>query len=197
MKKVYLIIILVIINLFLLCGKIYSNKLKTIDLKLKEDEIAIVILSLQNSKSFLLKVQDIYLLYTVFYQSGKDLENSVSLFTDKVDYVFMNEEYPLSYPYKIHLDGLTVIQNVQLEPNRIHYNNYTFCINEKENCDFIYLTKEIGNIHQKSAIFYDESLSKEYIESFHDDWIDVYKTTNESYTILILGNDYEVIHLDQ
>jgi len=37
MKKVYLIIVLVIVNLFLLCGKIYSNKLKNINLKLKED----------------------------------------------------------------------------------------------------------------------------------------------------------------
>jgi len=125
------------------------------------------------------------------------LENNVALFTEKVDYVFMNEEYPLSYPYKIQLDELTVIQNIQLEPNRLHYNNYTFCINEKENCDFIYLTKEIGDIQQKSTIFYDEFLAQEYIESFHDDWIDVYKITNESYTILVLGNDFEIIHLEQ
>ncbi len=197
MKKVYLIIVLVIVNLFLLCGKIYSNKLKNINLKLKEDEIAVVILSLQDSKSLLVKAQDIYLLYTFSYENSKNLENNVALFTEKVDYVFMNEEYPLSYPYKIQLDELTVIQNIQLEPNRLHYNNYTFCINEKENCDFIYLTKEIGDIQQKSTIFYDEFLAQEYIESFHDDWIDVYKITNESYTILVLGNDFEIIHLDQ
>ncbi len=196
MKKVYLIV-LVIVNLFLLCGKIYSNKLKNINLKLKEDEIAVVILSLQDSKSLLVKAQDIYLLYTFSYENSKNLENNVALFTEKVDYVFMNEEYPLSYPYKIQLDELTVIQNIQLEPNRLHYNNYTFCINEKENCDFIYLTKEIGDIQQKSTIFYDEFLAQEYIESFHDDWIDVYKITNESYTILVLGNDFEIIHLDQ
>ena len=197
MKKVYLIIVLVIVNLFLLCGKIYSNKLKNINLKLKEDEIAVVILSLQDSKSLLVKAQDIYLLYTFSYENSKNLENNVALFTEKVVYVFMNEEYPLSYPYKIQLDELTVIQNIQLEPNRLHYNNYTFCINEKENCDFIYLTKEIGDIQQKSTIFYDEFLAQEYIESFHDDWIDVYKITNESYTILVLGNDFEIIHLDQ
>lgn len=196
MKKIYLILFLIVTNIFLLCVKIYSNKLKNINLRLKDNEIAIVILSLEDSKSLLIKSQDSYFLYTFDYLSEKNLNSNISLFTEKLDYVFMKEEYALSYPHKIHLDGLTVLQNIQLEPNKIHYNNYTFCINEVENCDFIYLTEEKEVSSKKSIIFYDYTLSNSYIESFHDDWIDVYKVSSGGYTILLLGTDYDVIYLE-
>lgn len=195
MKKLYLIFFLILLNCCLFYVRISSNQLKKIDLKLKADELAIIILSLDSSKSLLMTKPNFYSLYTFSYIDDKDLEQTISLFTDKVDYVFMNEEYPLSYPYKSVLDGLVVIQDIQLEPYRIHFHNKTFCINESKNCDFLYLTKEIEISDNIDAIFYDESLSNTYIESIHEKWVDAYKITDKSYTILVLNNDYEVIHL--
>lgn len=195
MKKLYLIIFLILINFLLLYGKIFSNKLKKINLKLKNNEIGIIILSLETSKSLLISTQENFLLYTFFYEDDKDLEQNISLFTDKLDYVFMKNEYPLSYPYKSLLDGLVVIQDVQLEPNKLHYNNKTFCINETNQCDFVYLTEEIEFEDSLDAVFYDERLSDSFVESLHKKWIDVYKITVDSYTILLFNEDYEVIHL--
>lgn len=195
MKKFYLIILLIVVNFSLLYVKIFSNKLKKIDLNLKEGDLGIIILSLNSSKSLLLHKDDSFLLYTFQYEDDKDLESNISLFTDKVEYVFMNQEYSLSYPYKNVLDGLVVIQGIQLEPNRLHYQNQKFCINEDKNCDFVYLTKEMDLKEDISVVFYDENLSDSYIEKLHEKWIDVYKVTNNGYTILVLNEDYEVIQL--
>ena len=128
MKKLYLIIFLVLANISLLCVRIFSNKLKKIELNLKEGEVAVIILSLEESKSFLLSSKNGNLLYTFSYKDDQNLEQNISLFTDNLDYVFMKHEYPLSYPNKTVLDGLVVIQNIQLEPNRLHYNNRIFKI---------------------------------------------------------------------
>lgn len=195
MKKLYLIIFLVLANVSLLYVRIFSNKLKKIELNLKEGEVAIIILSLEESKSFLLSSKNGNLLYTFSYKDNQNLEQNISLFTDHLDYVFMRNEYPLSYPNKTVLDGLVVIQNIQLEPNRLYYNNRVLCINEVENCDFVYLTEEISLSENIDVVFYDESLSDTYIETLHKKWIDTYKITNDSYTILLLNDDYEVIHL--
>ncbi len=195
MKKLYLIIFLIVINISLLYVKIFSNKMKKIDLKLKSDEIGVILLSLETSKSLLITNGDTFLLYTFSYQDDQNLVQRLSLFTDKVDYVFMQNEYSLSYPYKTVLDGLVVIQNIQLEPNRLHYNNKTFCINEIKNCNFVYLTEELEFEENLDAVFYDESLSDSYIETLHEKWLDVYKITTASSTILLLNKDYEVIHL--
>lgn len=195
MKKLYLIFLLVILNFGLFYVRIFSNQLKKIDLKLKDDELAIIILSLDASKSILLHKTNLFSLYTFSYIDDKDLEQNVSLFTDNVDYVFMSEEYPLSYPFKSVLDGVVVLQGIQIEPSRVHFRNKTFCINEIDSCDYIYLTKEIELPENVDAIFYDESLPTSYIESLHQKWLDVYKVTNKSYTILVLNDDYEVVHL--
>ncbi len=195
MKKLYLFIFLLFFNIGILYVRIFSNKLKKIDLNLKDDEIAIIILSLETSKSLLIDIQESFLLYTFSYYDDSNLEQNISLFTDKLDYIFMNEEYPLRYPYKNVIDGLAVIQNIQLEPNRIHYNNKTFCINETKECNFVYLTEEKEFDDDMEVIFYDDKLSDSYIETLHEKWTDVYKVTSNSYTIFILNDDYEVIHL--
>ena len=108
----------------------------------------------------------------------------------------MREEYPLSYSYKMLLDEMVIIQDIQLEPNRIHYRNQTFCLNETAGCDYVYLTEEIPITDEVKAIFYDESLSEEYIQSLHKKWSDFYKITKDSYTILLLNKGYEVLHLE-
>lgn len=196
MKKIYLILFLLVVNFCLLYAKISSNKLKNIDLDLKDNQIAIIVLSLEKSKSFLIKMRDQFLLYVFSYEDDSELEINLSLFTEQPDYVFTREEYSLKYPYKMQVDGLVVIQDIQLESNKVHYNDFHFCINEIEQCDFIYLTEEIELPDNIGTIFYDEQLSSTYIESLHEKWTDVYKVTDDSYTILLLDQDYEVIHLD-
>ncbi len=195
MKKLYLIIFLIVINFSLFYVRIFSNKMKKVNLKLRSDEIGIILLSLEKSKSLLITNSDTFLLYTFSYQEDENLAQRLSLFTDRVDYVFMKNEYSLSYPYKTVLDGLVVIQNIQLEPNRLHYNNKTFCINETKDCNFVYLTEELEFEENLDAVFYDEALSDSYIEKLHEKWLDVYKITTDSSTILLLNTDYEVIHL--
>ncbi len=187
----------IIINCTFLCIHIYSSRLKTIDIQLKENELAVVFLSLKESKSLLLKNQEEYILYVLDYQGEQELYSTISLFSRNLQYVFMREEYPLIYPYKVLLDHIVVLKNLQLERNRFYFHDKTFCINETKNCDYIYLTKEIPIENPVNVIFYDENLSSDYIESLHQKWGDFYKITSRSYTILFVKEEYEVIHLER
>lgn len=196
MKKIYLILFFIALSFYMLYGTVLSNKLKNIQLNLKEDEIAVVMLSLENSKSLLIKVHDEFILYTFLYQEDEILEQQVSLFTDSVNYVFTDASYPLSYPYKIILEGTAIIGGIQLQPNKIYYRDYVFCINVDSDCDFLYLTEELEISKEIGVVFYDEGLSATYIDTLHEKWMDVYKVTNQMFVIMLLGEDYEVLYLE-
>lgn len=195
MKKWLLIIFLIILNFTILYCKIYSSDLKNIKLKLNDDELGIIIIHLENSTSLLLKNGDTYILYLLDYKDDTDLYINIELFTDKIDYVFMNEEYDLKYPYKIVIDGKIIIDDIRLEPNKISYKGSTFCINSIDNCDYVYLTEEMKINTTPKTIFYNELLSNNYIDKIHNLWTDSYKITENDFTILILNEEYEVIKL--
>lgn len=195
MKKCLFIIFLIIINFTILYSKIYSSDLKNIKLKLDKNKLAIILIYLENSTSLLLKNSDNFILYVLDYKNDTDFYINISLFTDKVDYVFMNEEYDLKYPYKVVLDESIILDGLRIEQNRIYYNNTLFCINEARNCDYIYLTNEVELDNEPKIIIYSDLLSTKYISKLHDSWTDTYKMSKKEFIILILGNDYEVIKL--
>lgn len=195
MKKCLFIIFLIIINFTILYSKIYSSDLKNIKLKLDKNELAIILIYLENSTSLLLKNNDNFILYVLDYKNDTDFYINISLFTDKVDYVFMNEEYDLKYPYKVVLDESIILDGLRIEQNRIYYNNTMFCINEARNCDYVYLTNEVELDNEPKIIIYSDLLSTKYVNKLHDSWTDTYKMSKKEFIILILGNDYEVIKL--
>lgn len=191
-----LILFLLGICLFLFMAKTRSQQLSKVRISLKENEIAIIFLSFSSSKSLLIKTGEEYIFYLLSYEGMNDLEERVSLFTRKPDYVFMKEDYSLSYPHKKVLDELVVLGNIQLEPNRLHFQNHTFCINQIEGCDYVYLTEEIPTPEPIDVLFYDEELSSSYIEKFYEQWMDTYKISKQNYTVLFLQKGYQVVPID-
>lgn len=195
MKKCIFIIFLIIINCTILYIKIFSNELKNIKVKLSEYEIAIIIIDLENSTSLLVKKEDNFILYIINYINDKDLYLNIELFTKNIDYVFMNEEYDVKYPNKMVIDGNILLDGIRLEPSKIYYNNKSFCIDIIDKCNYLYIVNELETNSAIDGIFYNENLSSIYIEKIHDMWIDTYKITKSDYTILILGENDEVIKL--
>ena len=197
MKKNYFIFFLIAFLFGTWCGKIYCNQLKNIDIKVKNDELALILLHLPYSDSILIKTKESYLLYIFRFEHAFDLKDYLSPFTEEIDYVFTKEEYSFSYPHKIVANNFMIVEDVMLERNRIHYHDYTFCINETKNCDFTYVTEEITFQSPIETLFYTDDLSISYVDRLHNEWIDFYKVTKDSYTILLLSDDYEIIHLQR
>ncbi len=173
-----------------------AQELKKIHLTLEEGEMAVIFLSLPESNSLLFQRKESNLLYILSFLEDSTLSSTISLFTDHLDYVFMKEAYPLSYPYKILLDETVVLGNLQFEKNRFYYQGYTFCINTSSACDFLYVTEEIPIVGEPKVIFYQEDLSTNYVDSLFTKWVDLHKITQNSYTILFWKENYEVVRLD-
>lgn len=197
MKKCLFITFLIFLNCTVLYTKIFSNELKNIKLNLKDEELAIVIIDLENSTSLLLKKEDNYILYILRYIDDKDLYLNIEIFTNNIDYVFMNEEYDIKYPNKMVIDGNILIDGIRIEPSKIYYKNKSFCINSTNKCNYIYLIDELEIKKPLDGIFYNQYLPEHYIEKLHDLWIDTYKITKNDYTILIIGKNDEILNLQR
>jgi len=194
MKKLMFILFLLIINFYLLYCKISSIDIKNVKVKLKNDEVGIILLYLENSTNLLIQKDDYSLLYVLEYTSDDDLYETINLFTKKVDYVFMRDEYDLKYSYKVVVDGSILIDSIIIEKYRIRYNNHTFCIDTVKDCTYIYLTKEIEGVNAK-LVLYNDSLSNPFVDRLYDNWADIYKVTKNAYVVLILGKDYELVKI--
>ncbi len=196
MKKWILILFFIFCCLFFFLTKAKSKQLSHIHISLKEGEIAIIFLDFSASKSLLIKTSDEYLFYLLSDEGDSSLEEKVSLFTKVPDYVFMSSSYSLSYPHKKILDEVVVLEKIQLEPNKIHYQDHTFCINQVDDCDYVYLTEEIPIKKTLDVVFYEEDLNSSYIEKFYEQWTDTYKISKQNYTVLFLQDGYEVVPID-
>ena len=62
MKKYFIIIILIILNILVYTDKTILSSSSKINLDLKEEEIALSIISLDNSKSILINKKDLFVL---------------------------------------------------------------------------------------------------------------------------------------
>lgn len=193
MKKVTIIIILIVFNILLIYSKV-SSKGK-INLSLKNDEMAIVVLNNNLSKSILLLKNDISILYILDYQNDVNLFADTYKFTDEIDYIYMNDDYDISFENKKIVED-SIIDDIYISKNKITYRNLNFCINSKEKCDFTYLfNSSITNVQGLKNLIYNKNVSSNLLDSIEDDWLDTYKISKDNYIIVFIKDDYEITNL--
>lgn len=189
MRKILFILFLFVFNILLIYSKVKS--INNINLKLKKDELAIVLINNQKSKSLLLLKNDIAILYVLDYQNDDNLKKDVLNFVSDIDYVFMNSNYDIPFKKKKIISS-KIIEKIILEKNKITYNNYRLCIDKELSCDITYLIKEsqlVGDNLQ--SIIYNNEITP----NIQNDWLDTYSIGFNNYIIIFIKDGYEIDNL--
>ncbi len=192
MKKIIIIAILLVFNFCIVCAKISNAELDKVELKINKDELGIVTINLKNSTSLLLKYNDKYYLYISDFIDSKNIKNNEEVFTDYVDYIFMNNNYNY-HDSRAKVVSNDVVDDLIFMRDRIVFKDVTICINQSTNCDYIFINREDVLINKNNkAIFYSNDLNEKYVDYLKSFWIDTYLLSDESYTVLTIGDDYSV-----
>ncbi len=206
MKKYFIIIILIILNILVYMDKTILSSSSKINLDLKEEEIALSIISLDNSKSILINKKDLFVLE---YIDSLNLEKVINLYGVNIlrNLIQNNNDLINIKSYnKQTLNNKIMIDNITFEVNDnikiINYKNYNFCIYKSGTnknlsiCNFIYFL-DMDNINfsdEVLAVFFDKNIKENKIEKYYDKWVDSYILNDKTfYTLKFLNNDYEVI----
>ena len=191
MRKILFIFFLLLFNILLVYSKVSSKS--NINLKLKKDELAIIIINNYKSKTLLLMKNDLSIAYILDYQNDPNLKNDISNFITDLDYVFMNDNYEIDFKNK-HIINPKILERIILEPNKITYNNYRFCIDKELSCDITYLINEnklVGD-NLKSVIY-----NNELDIDIKNDWLDRYIVGQNNYIIIFIKDSYEIANLER
>lgn len=191
MKKI--VLLLVILCIFLKYIEVSFIKPDKFKFNLN-DELGIITLKLDNSKSLLIKNKDKYILYLLEYNNKKNLDKNIKLFTDKIDYTYMNNNYNINLNNivsNIDIDGLKINNEI------INYKDNKICINKSTNCDYVFIFKNDILINEDiKAIFYSNDLDKDYIEYINSYKINKYVISNQTYNLITINNSkYKVTNL--
>ena len=191
MRKILFIFFLLIFNILLIYSKVSSKN--DIDLKLKKDELAIVIINNINSKALLLLKNDIAIAYILDYENDINLKKDLYQFTNHLDYVYMNDNYDINLKNK-ELIKSKVIEKIILEENKITYNNYKICVDKELSCDITYLNKEKDIIGSNlKSIIYNNDLAI----NIQNDWLDTYSIGMNNYIVIFIKDNYEITNLER
>lgn len=208
MKKYLIILFLLLLDVSLYLNKTKMSMTEVIDLKLQDNELAVTILSLENSKSILLNNTDLLVLE---YIDSTDIQETLNLYNvDILDNLILisNDVVDVKSYNKQTLNKKVEIENVNILKNNniitINYLDYSFCIYKEglnkilNNCDFVYFLS-LDNIDFSDEVlvtFFDSIIKKEKIEKYYDKWVDSYILNVKSfYTLKLLKDDYNVIEI--
>lgn len=192
MKKIIIIVILLIFNFCVVCAKISNTELDKVELKLTKDELGIVTFNLKNSTSLLFKYHDKYYLYIYDFDDSKNIKNSEEVFTSYVDYIFMNNNYNY-HDSRAKIVKNEVVDDLIFTDDKIMFKDSTICINQSTNCDYVFINREDVLISKDNkAVFYSNELNEKYVDYLKSFWIDTYLLSDESYTVVTIGDDYSV-----
>ncbi len=195
MKKAIIIVCLFVFNICVVYAKICEKKLDNVDIKLKDDELGIITIMLDNSSSLLLKYKDYNILYIIDYVNGTNLKSSVDLFAKSIDYVFMLNNYDYTKLGYGVTDNQT-IDDLTLMRNKIIYKDKLICINQSADCDLVFINREDVLLNKDvESVFYSNQLSEKYIDYIKSFWLDEYRLSKQSYTIVTMGDEYQVNNL--
>lgn len=191
MKKALFILFLLLFNILLVYSKVLSKN--DIFLDLDHDELAIVIIDNNNSKSLLLLKNDIAIAYILDYNNDLSLRKSLYKFTSNLDYVFTNDSYDIDIA-NAKIINSKIIEKILLDKNKVSYNNYVFCIDEEKDCDFVYLVNnKILTGENVKAIIHGNNISP----AIENDWIDKYIVGIDNYLIIFIKDNYEITNLER
>lgn len=195
MKKIFLIIILLIICLFIFISTSEPVNLEKIDLNLEYDELGILFLNLNNSNSLILSLNDINILYIIDYEDDKEIKKELDNLNMKLDYIVMNNNYDIDLGVSKQIINKKLIINNIIFNNSyqsINYNNQSLCINNV-NCDYIYYTKKDIKVNDNKVLFFNQKLKLP--DNLYKEWVDIYKINKSIYTILKIKDSYKVIEI--
>ena len=191
MKKIILIIFLVIFNILLIYSKVSGKN--DINLKLDDDELAIVVIDNPLSKALLLIKNNKTILYILEDNNDKKLLNDLEKFTSNYDYIYKKDGVETVFDQS-EIIKKSIIDDIYISESEIRYMNYAFCINESY-CDFTYLTKDI-DIKDSNNIIYTGNVSEDIIDKKKQEWVDLYKVSKNNYLIIFIKDDnYEITNL--
>lgn len=189
MVKFFSFLLIIVVVLF--CTNTKAFKAKTIDLKIKDDEVSVVFIKLKGSISLLINDDDDSNLFIIQYKNDEYLKSVLKIFKSNPNVFYLNRDID------------KIIDNVHVfklkDVLKFTINNYTLCVNEKsiDNCDFVYLLDLDGpfKINENiSNVFYDESLNKKYLKSLEESWVDSTIVSEDSFTILkITEESYNIL----
>ena len=113
MKKYFVILIIILIDIFLYINKTKSSTFEFVDINLDKNEIGLTLLSLDNSKSILINKSSLLILE---YIDSLDLEKKLNLYgIDVLENVILNGNYtPDIKSYNKH----TLNNRVKLKENK-------------------------------------------------------------------------------
>lgn len=186
-----------------------------INLNLKENEMGVTFISLEDSNSLLINKDKLRILVVLKYNKGKGLKSVLDMFgaTD-LDYILMNKYYDINISAKnIMVNERLSFNNINFEISKnfikLNYLNHNFCIYNKtypsiikKGCQYIYILDVYKKVNIKNdninMIFYNEESNSELLEPLFDKWIDIYMIKNNYYVTLKLDEDsYDIITLPQ
>jgi len=214
MKKILLIFFLIIVYIIVIKYKVENAFVEKIDLNLKENEMGITFITLEDSKSLLINKDDVKLLVVLEYLNSNKINNVLKMFgVEKLDYIIMNDEYNID----ILANKNKVINNKQLKIKdisffnhdnelKINYLDHNFCVYEKiseksfyDDCKYIYfltVDKDIKVNDSVNMVFYNEDTNPTYLENLYNQWIDIYMVKKDYFVTLKLDEDnYDTITL--
>ena len=208
MKKYFLILILLLIDISLYLYKSKNYIVKPIDLNLDNNELALTIFSLENSKSILINKSDLLILE---YIDSNSIQDNLDLYKiDILDNVILSDDIaPNIKSYnKVSLNKRIELNNAQILKKDniiyINYSNYSFCIyktgfnKDLSSCDFVYFLSldDIDFTDELLVAFFDYSIDKDKIEKYYDKWVDSYILNKKSfYSLKLSYDDYSVLEI--
>lgn len=214
MKKIFLIFFLIIVYVIIIKHKIADTFVEKIDLNLKDKEMGITFITLEDSKSLLINKDNIKMLVVLEYLNSNRMNDVLKVFgIDKLDYILMNDEYNID----VLANNSKIINNKQLkikdvsfsnhnDEMKISYLNHNFCVYEKisnqnfsDDCKYIYfltVDKDVQVNDNVNMVFYNEDTNPDFLEPLYNQWIDVYMVKKDYFVTLKLDEDnYDTITL--
>ena len=191
MRKGLILLLIMILILFNVDTR--ALRAKKIDLRLMEQEKAVVFLRLSGSVSLLINDGDNSNLFILEYKNDNNLNYALQVFDSNPDI------YYLKNMTEKRIDDIYVLKD--RNGFKLMINNYTLCAvnNKKEvnNCDFVYLMQLNQEFYMSDnilAIFYDDGIDKKWLGQVQESWVDNNIVSTDSFTILKISEEsYNII----
>ncbi len=196
MKKIVLIIILCLSNIFIFYNRDKEVSIEKIDINLEFNELGIIFLDLNDSNTLLISLNNTSILYIIDYKDSTNLKKELNHLNKKIDFIVMNKEYDIDInaPKKLvnkRLNINNIIFNNGIYQS-INYNNNSLCINSS-NCDYAYYTTNNIKVNNNKVLFISKSANMN--DKLYEEWVDIYKLNNSVYTVLKIKDTYQVLEI--
>ena len=196
MKKIVLIIILCLSNIFIFYNRDKEVSIEKIDINLEFNELGIIFLDLNDSNTLLISLNNTSILYIIDYKDSTNLKKELNHLNKKIDFIVMNKEYDIDInaPKKLvnkRLNINNIIFNNGIYQS-INYNNNSLCINSS-NCDYAYYTTNNIKVNNNKVLFISKNIKMS--DKLYEEWVDIYKLNNSVYTVLKIKDTYQVLEI--